>query len=549
MLRNDKLQGLHERINAVFRRHLGNGSMILDDVPQLALESHYGRVVRCFAQRPANLAASLAAAVARSAEAEALVDGNRRLTYRQFAAQVDTLAAGLADMGLRSRDRVALLLGNRLEYPIILYACALLGAIAVPMNVRQSADETAFALNQSGAVLLFHEAEARLPAADAVPTLRSRLIVADDGALPAGTPRTFAPVEEDAPFCILYTSGTTGRPKGAVLTHFNLIHTALHFRHHYDLRDGERSVLAVPASHVTGLAALIVTSVELAGCLILMPEFKAAQFLHIAVAERMTYTLIVPAMIALVLMQPGFDGAALCNWRVCGFGGAPMPDATIAELADRLPGLALHNTYGATETGSPAVIMPADQAAARSRQLGLPVLTGDIVVMDEQGREVPRGAQGEIWISGPMVIPGYWDNPEATAGAFAGSFWKSGDLGSRDADGFIALHDRIKDMINRGGFKIYSVEVENVLCRLPAVVEAAVVGKPCPVLGERVVAFVHLDPAARQPDDATMRAHCATLLSDYKVPETFVIDPAPLPRNANGKLVKTTLRARLQTAA
>ena len=255
MLRNDKLQGLHERINAVFRRHLGNGSMILDDVPQLALESHYGRVVRCFAQRPANLAASLTAAVARSAEAEALVDGNRRLTYRQFAAQVDTLAAGLADMGLRSRDRVALLLGNRLEYPIILYACALLGAIAVPMNVRQSADETAFALNQSGAVLLFHEAEARLPAADAVPTLRSRLIVADDGALPAGTPRTFAPVEEDAPFCILYTSGTTGRPKGAVLTHFNLIHTALHFRPNRLNRvlheQGEALVLDVPLADIT----------------------------------------------------------------------------------------------------------------------------------------------------------------------------------------------------------------------------------------------------------------------------------------------------------
>lgn len=522
--------------------------MIAATAPQLAWESHYGRVLRCFAKRPANLGASLAAAVARAADSEALVDGLRRLTYRELAEQVDSLAAGLADMGVSAGDRVALLLGNRLEYPVILYACAVMGAIAVPLSLRQSADETAFALNQSGAAVLFHEAEARLPEPDTVPALRLRLVVTDGSALPSGQPRTFAPVDEDAPCCILYTSGTTGRPKGAVLTHFNLIHTVLHFRHHYALRDGERSVLAVPASHVTGLAALIAVSVDLAGCLIVMREFNAARFLAIAAAERMTYTLIVPSMLVLALMQPGFDAAALCAWRVCGFGGAPMADATIAELARRLPGLALHNTYGATETSSPAVIMPAVHAAARSRELGLPVLTSDVLVMDEHGREVPNGVQGEIWISGPMVIPGYWDNPEATAAAFTGSFWKSGDLGSVDADGFLSLHDRIKDMINRGGFKIYSVEVENVLCQLPAVLEAAVIGRPCPVLGERVVAFLHFDPAAEQPGCETLRAHCAARLSDYKVPETYVIESAPLPRNANGKLVKTTLRARLQIA-
>lgn len=534
-------------MNAVYRPRSGNGGMIATATPPLAWESHHGRVVRCFAQRPDNLAAALADAVARAPDAEALVDGERRLTYRQLTARVDALAAGLADMGVQSGDRVALLLANRLECPLIFFACAAMGAIVVPMNLRQSADETAFVLNQSGAVVLFHEVEARLPAPDAVPALRACLIVTDDGTLPAGTPRPFAPVDEDAPVCILYTSGTTGRPKGAVLSHFNLIHTALHYRHHYALRDGERSVLAVPASHVTGLAALIIVSVGLAGCLILMREFHAGRFIETAVAERMTYTLIVPTMIALMLMHPQFDGAALSAWRVCGFGGAPMSDTMIAELAHKLPGLALHNTYGATETSSPAVIMPKDQAVARNRQLGLPVLAGTIAVMDERGHEVPRGTQGEIWISGPMVVPGYWDNPEATAAAFVGSFWKSGDLGSMDADGFISLHDRIKDMINRGGFKIYSVEVENVLCRLPAVIEAAVIGKPCPVLGERVVAFVHLDPSSDPIDAEAMRAHCSAFLSDYKVPETFVVDPAPLPRNANGKLLKTTLRTRLQT--
>ncbi|MBU6392953.1 MAG: AMP-binding protein [Sphingomonadales bacterium] len=517
--------------------------------PQIGFETHYGRVLRCFSVRPSSLAASLAAAAARSGGAEALVDGARRLTYRQFADQVASVAAGLDDLGVKHGDRVALLLANRLEFPVLLYACAVVGAIAVPMNLRQSADETAFALNQSGAVALFHEADARLPCEAEAPKLHVRICVDDMASLPTGAARTFPDVDEDAPFCILYTSGTTGRPKGAVLTHFNVLQSALHFRHHYALEDGERSVLAVPASHVTGLVALIAVSVEVAGCLVLMRRFEAGRFLEIAAAERMTYTLIVPAMVTLALMHPAFDGAALRHWRVCGFGGAPMPDATIAELAERLPGLALHNTYGATETASPAVIMPASEAAARSRQLGLPVLTCNILVMDQQGRALPPGEQGEIWISGPMVIPGYWDNPEATAAAFTGSYWKSGDLGSIDADGFVSLHDRIKDMINRGGFKIYSVEVENVLCELPEVIEAAIVGKPCPVLGERVVAFLHLDPAVPPIDEDTLRAHCAARLSDYKVPETYLIEPSPLPRNANGKLVKTALRARLAAAA
>jgi O-succinylbenzoic acid--CoA ligase len=283
---------------------MGDSVMTASEASQLAWEGHYGRVLRCFATRPCNLGASLAAAVARAPDAEALVDGDRRLTYREFAEQVDALAAGLADMGVAAGDRVAILLGNRLEYPIILYACALIGAIAVPMSVRQSADETAFALNQSGAIVLFHEADARLPADDAVDAPRQHIAVTDGGSLPSGQRRSFAPVDEDAPFCILYTSGTTGRPKGAVLTHFNLIHTVLHFRHHYALRDGERSVLAVPASHVTGLAALIAVSVDLAGCLIMMREFKAARFVEIATAERMTYTLIVPSMLVLALMQP-----------------------------------------------------------------------------------------------------------------------------------------------------------------------------------------------------------------------------------------------------
>jgi O-succinylbenzoic acid--CoA ligase len=167
----------------------------------------------------------------------------------------------------------------------------------------------------------------------------------------------------------------------------------------------------------------------------------------------------------------------------------------------------------------------------------------EVRAMDDDGRELPRGETGELWIAGPMVVPGYWANPEATAASFTAGWWHSGDLGSVDAQGYVRVYDRKKDMLNRGGYKIYSVEVENVLMAWPGMVEAAVVGRPCPVLGERVHAFVHA-PGAVQ-DEAALRAFCAARLADYKVPETISWTDAPLPRNANGKLMKRLLRERL----
>lgn len=503
-------------------------------------EVHHGRVVRCFADRPRHLAECLATATARLPDAEAVVDGQRRMTYRQLSDAVQALAAALAEQGLNRGERVAILLANRLEYQVIVLACALGGWIAVPLNLRHSVGEIAQALEISGAAALFHEIDARLP--DLPDRVKLRIAVADDIPLPSAAPFAFAEVAEDEPAVMLFTSGTTGKPKGAVLTHCNILHSVLHYRRHYALREGERCLLAVPASHVTGLVALLAVSVATAGCLIIMREFKAARFLELAAREGMTYTLIVPAMIALLLIDPRFDANALQQWRVCGFGGAPMPEATIGRINALLPGLALHNTYGATETTSPAVIMPANEAAHRSGQIGLPAACCDLLVMDDQGRELPSGEQGEIWMAGPMVSPGYWNDPVATDASFTHGFWRSGDVGSRDAQGYVSLHDRLKDMINRGGYKVWSVEVENALCAHPAVVEAAVVGKPCPVLGERVVGFVHLSAATPAED---LRAHVANLLADYKVPEEIRIEPAPLPRNANGKLLKRELRALL----
>ncbi len=338
---------------------------------------------------------------------------------------------------------------------------------------------------------------------------------------------------------ILYTSGTTGRPKGAMLAHCNIIHSSMIFASAMELTAKDRSIAAVPLAHVTGAVANITTMAACAGTLIIAAEFKASDYLKLAARERVTYTVLVPAMYNLCLLQPDFDSYDLSSWRIGGFGGAPMPIATIERLAVKLPGLKLMNCYGATETTSPSTIMPGELTARYIDSVGLPCPGSRIVVMDAWGQEVQHGEVGEIWISGAQVIKGYWNNPKATAESFTGGFWHSGDLGSIDADGFVRVFDRQKDMINRGGLKIYSAEVESVLAGHLSVIESAIIAKPCPVLGERVHAVV----VTR--DDVTseaLRAWCAERLSDYKVPETMLLTSELLPRNANGKVLKRQLR-------
>jgi len=245
-------------------------------------------------------------------------------------------------------------------------------------------------------------------------------------------------------------------------------------------------------------------------------------------------------------MQPDFAERDLSSWRIGGFGGAPMPEPTIQELAEKLPGMKPVNCYGATETSSPATIMLPNEMLARLASVGLPVPNCDIVVVDDNGVEVPRGETGEIWIGGPSVVSGYWNRPDATAESFTAGYWHSGDIGMMDADGFVHVLDRKKDMISRGGLKIYSAEVESVLADCPGVVESAIVAKPCPVLGERVHAFIRVDE--QRPEEAEIARFVAARLADYKVPETFTLSSEPLPRNSNGKVMKRLLRERLAPA-
>jgi long-chain acyl-CoA synthetase len=521
-------------------------------VAAMQLQARFGdRVVPVFCQRPKNIWAMVAAAALSNPDGEALVCGEQRLTWREVAQQAAAVAAGLRKLGLRRDDRVALLLGNRIEFVLALFGAARLGIVAVLLSTRQQKPEMAHILTDCGAALIIHEASLadRLPDPRDVPDLRHRIAVDDGGgaffdlaghaSLQEAAQDDAAGGEEDIAM-ILYTSGTTGRPKGAMLAHCNVIHSAMIYQACMELTAADRSIAVVPLAHVTGVVANIMSMACCAGTLIIVAEFKAAEFLGIASRERATQTVMVPAMYNLCLLRADFGDYDLRAWRIGGFGGAPMPIATIEKLARMIPGLKLINAYGATETASPSTIMPPELIAGHIDSVGLPCPGAQLIVVDAEGRELPRGEIGEIWIHGGSVIKGYWNNAKATAENFTGGFWHSGDLGSIDAENFVRVFDRQKDMINRGGLKIYSAEVESVLAGHPGVVESAIIAKPCPVLGERVHAVIVIRDS--DVSGEALRTWCAERLSDYKVPETMALTMEPLPRNANGKVMKRLLR-------
>lgn len=513
-------------------------------------ERHFGdRVVACHEPRPANVHAMLEEAVAARPAADAVIHGDVRLSYRDFDVEVGRLAAGLAARGIGKGDRVALLLGNGIPFVAMTYAVARRGAILVPLSIRDEAPGIRHALTNSGAKLIVTEADvARLVPSDA-PDLAHRVSVGvaegfeDYEALRADEPLMEAePVHEDETAGIMYTSGTTGTPKGAMLTGLGLMHSATTYRFAIGLGPADRTIVVAPMSHITGLVAGIHAAIRAGGAVIVLREFKVDAYLELAARERMTFSVLVPAMYNLILHRAKLSDYDLSAWRVGGYGGAPMPEPTIVRLGEELPGLGLMNCYGATETTSPITAMPTAETANRRLSVGLVVPGGTTLVMDDEGREVPRGEQGELWHHGAMVVAGYWNNPEATAREFVGGFWKSGDIGSMDADGYVYVHDRKKDMINRGGYKIFTAEVESVLTAFPGVVESAVVSKPCPILGERVHAVVTVK---EEVDEAALAAWCAERLADYKTPESFTVQREPLPRNHNGKIMKREIRAHL----
>ena len=499
-----------------------------------------------------------------------MVCENQRWTWCELAELSARAASGFLKLGLQPGDRVVLYQSNHPSFVVALMALQRLGVIAVAVGPREQKEGLAWIVQHCSARGLVCDVDLveRLPGPLEAPELQWTVWVDVLSALGCsnGPPACMSevahrlhrgfdellgepacthvqPVQEEDTAIILYTSGTTGRPKGAMLTHFNVLHSVEHFIRCMSLTESDRSMLAVPVTHVTGLIANVMTVMATGAALLVLPVFKPEHFLRLAAREGMTHTLMVPAMYKLLLMEPSFAEFDLSHWRIGGFGGAPMPTSTIDDMAQCLPRLQLLNAYGATETTSPTTLMPIGQTRAHADTVGAPLPCAAVIVMDERGHELPVGEVGELWISGPMVVKGYWNDPAATAREFTAGWWHSGDLGTVDAEGYVRVLDRKKDMINRGGYKVFSTEVENVLLQMPGVIEAAVVGVPCPVLGERVYAYVHTHRT--ELDVRELKAFCAERLADYKVPEHLTLSPVPLPRNPNGKLLKRHLRSAL----
>jgi acyl-CoA synthetase (AMP-forming)/AMP-acid ligase II len=458
--------------------------------------------------------------------ADALVEDETVLTHAQAAAAAARVARRLASRGVRPGDRIALAMPNGWRYAVAYYGVQLAGAVAVLVNTRFAPPEIEYVLADSGASYVVTDAELAPRVPSACPHWDVEELVApgpDDGEWP-GLLRDGRDVAN-----ILYTSGTTGRPKGAMQTHGNLVFNAGTVASVFGVTAADRTLVVAPLFHATGIVSQLVGFGAQGAACVFQPRFPVTQMREALMTQRITFFAGVTAMIQLMLAGPAFDPADLPALRTVCFGGAPVAEAFLDTAAAALPGVTFANVWGLTEATSIVTCALGEEWEKRPWSVGRPV----------PGVEVAVAADGELCVRGPVVTVGYWNRPEATAEAFQDGWLHTGDVGRVDADGYVQVLDRLKDMIIRGGENIYSLEVENVLARHPAIAEVAVVGVPDPVFGERVRAVAVLRPGAALSVEA-LRDWAGPYLADYKQPAEFVT-VGDLPRNANGKIMKKQL--------
>ena len=480
----------------------------------------------------------------------ALVHGERALTYRSLQERCARFAAFVAARAGRGA-RVGILLPNLPELAVAYFGAIAAGAIAVPINVRLSPAELEYVLSDSGAAVLVttraqRERLAPLPGARGV-----RTWVLVDGATGDDVP--FAAALESAPqpapapvargevACLLYTSGTTGFPKGAMISHGNALFNVASCRRTLGYREDDVGLLTLPLFHVTGLHSQLLALLAAGAQVVLQQEYETGPMLALMERHRVTALFLVPAIYKLIALREDLPRHDLSCVRLAAYGGAPMDPETIGTLRRLLPGVELHNCYGLTECSSLGTVLPAEAVLTRVSSVGLPVPETEAEVRDEEGRPLPRGTAGELHLRGPHVVQGYWGAPEKTAAAIRDGWLRTGDVARIDEDGFVHVLDRTKDMINRGGEKIYGLEVEHAIAACPGVMDAAVFGVPHPVFGEVPAACVVPLPGARVAPDEVI-AHCRARLADFKVPVAVRV-VAQIPRNAGGKILKKQLQA------
>jgi long-chain acyl-CoA synthetase len=486
----------------------------------------------------------------------AVVGSDVRLDYRTFRERVARLSGALAELGVRPDERVAVLDKNSAKYLELYFGIPRAGAVAVPLNYRLAPAELAYILGDSTATTLFFSSEyapqvdalrAELPSVQNYVCLESKLawalyyeaLLASSSTAGAPAPRT----REDV-VLQMYTSGTTGRPKGAMLTHGNMVANTLTSLAERDYSPKDTYLHVAPLYHCADLEIFYGMTFACAGNVVLR-EFRPEAVLEAIQRERVTVAFLVPAMINALLEHPGIDAYDISSLRLIIYGGSAIPEDRLRAALERLP-CKLTQGYGLTETSPILTILPASDHVLegphvrRIQSCGRPARGVEVKIFDEHARECAPEVVGEIVARGQNIMKGYWKNPEATAHALRGGWFHTGDMGFRDADGYIYIVDRMKDMIVTGGENVYPREVEEVLYAHPDVLEAAVIGVPSERWGETVKAVVVLrEGRSVGPDE--LIAFTRERVARYKAP-TSIDFAGALPRNPSGKVLKKVLR-------
>ena len=482
-------------------------------------------------------------------EKTALVFDGERITYRQLADMADGVSTLLARRDIGKGDRVAYLGENSPEFVATLFGIVQLGAVFVPLNTRLAVPEIEHALTDSGARALIHDPEYTERIAAVAASVPHRIMTGSPelAALlgTGGAGHADESVTLDDPAAIIYTSGTTGKPKGAVLTHGNLTWAPLNAIVDYDIVSTDVALMISPLFHVASLGMGALPVILKGGTIVLEKKYEPGRALALIAEHGVTMLSGVPTTYQMLCDHPDWEKTDVSSLQKLTCGGSAVPTRILNAFEAR--GLSFSQGYGMTETSPGATALAPERTRDKQGSVGLAHFFTDVRITDENGRVVARGTIGEIEVAGPNVFPGYFGRPDATAAAFTPDGWfRSGDLGYLDADGFLHISDRLKDMIISGGENIYPAEIENLVNDVDGVTGVAVIGVPDERWGEVPWAVVTVrDAAAFDPE--SVRVHLDGKLARYKMPaRTVVVDE--LPRTASGKIRKADLRARYTSA-
>jgi fatty-acyl-CoA synthase len=483
---------------------------------------------------------------------EAVVDGEKRLNYQQLNRRVNRLTNALQAAGLQLGDRISILSYNRLEFVEVIMAAAKLGLILVPLNWRLTPAELAFNLNDSGAETLFFDADlVKLASSVKGTTALKRFIVfgeqptsqarAYESLLPEQSesePEIKPAPNLDTPHIIMYTAGTTGKPKGAVLSQSASFWNVLNLNTALDFTSNDRNLLVLPMFHIGGIGLFTLPMLYDGGTVVIQRTFDPVKTLALLEDERITLFFGVPAIFLALIQHPGFDASAFKDVRLVMSGGAPLPVSLVKQYHEA--GIVLQQGFGMSEAAPSIATLAKELALKKAGSIGRALMHLEARIVDDHMRVVPTGDVGELVIRGPNLLQNYWNRPEATEAAFAGGWFHTGDLARMDADGELYIVERKKDMFISGGENVYPAEVEDAIFEMAQVAEVAVFGIEDERWGEAGRAVIALKEGQKLTA-AQIIDHLNGRLAKYKIPKSVVF-VKQLPRNAAGKVLKTVLR-------